>query len=127
VSDLNLPLFATVLNIGGFVDQDSNPTVKKAVTGSDMTFFGPNSKEAIDTMTLLVKTNTFEQQETLFAYHIVPGIVYSTSMKDGMKLPTFAGKNLTVSIIGDDIYIDGAKIMASDNLIANGVLHTIDK
>jgi len=128
ISDLNLPLFATILNVGGFVDQDSSAVVKKVVMSSDLTFFSPNTKDALDVMKAQVKTNTKEQQEALFGYHCVPGVLYSNELKDGMQLPTLVpGKNLTVSIFGGQIYIDGAKILVSDNLIANGVLHTIDK
>lgn len=128
ISDLNLPIFATILNVGGFVDQDSSAVVKKVVVSSDLTFFAPNTKAALDSMTTEVKKNTRQQQEALFAYHCVPGVIYSNELKDGVQLPTLIpGKNLTVSVIGADIYVDGAKLLARDNLIANGVLHTIDK
>lgn len=97
------------------------------VLASDLTFFSPNSMAAVTEMTSIAEGLNKTQSGALFAYHCVPSVMYSNGLKDGMKLKTLQGQELTISVVGDDIYVNHAKILTSNNLIANGVLHTVDK
>ncbi|KAL8372583.1 hypothetical protein RB595_002092 [Gaeumannomyces hyphopodioides] len=58
--------------------------------------------------------------------HIIVGqVVYSTQFRDGQVLPTLGGGSVTVSVQGGVISVGGARIVASDAIIKNGVIHTI--
>jgi hypothetical protein len=60
--------------------------------------------------------------------HIIVGhVIYSTQFRDGQVLPTLGGGSLTVSVQGGIITVGGARIVASDAIIKNGVIHTIDR
>jgi uncharacterized surface protein with fasciclin (FAS1) repeats len=45
---------------------------------------------------------------------------------NGTVLTTAQGDNLTITVNGNDTYINSAKILTPDYLIVNGVIHTID-
>lgn len=63
----------------------------------------------------------------MFQYHFVPGkTAYSTDLTDGMVLKTAQGSDIIVTLQGEDIYVNAAKVIASDYLVANGVVHVID-
>ncbi|KAL8286076.1 hypothetical protein RB597_002938 [Gaeumannomyces tritici] len=58
--------------------------------------------------------------------HIIVGhVIYSTQFRDGQVLPTLGGGSVTVSVQGGIISVGGARIVASDAIIKNGVIHTI--
>jgi uncharacterized surface protein with fasciclin (FAS1) repeats len=127
ISDFNLNLFAAVLNAGNFVNQEDSPIIRQVLRASDLTFFAPNTQQALNDMTAQAKDTNKVQQMAIFSYHIVPNAFYSSDLKDGMKIKTIQGRELTVTIIKNDTFINQAKILAKDNLISNGVMHTIDK
>lgn len=93
----------------------------------DVTFFIPNSAAALANATQLA-SNSSQEMEAIFQYHVVPGFVgYSTRLTNGMSLKTSEGSNLTVTIQDGDMYINAAKVIESDLIIANGVMHVIDE
>ncbi|MCJ1248388.1 hypothetical protein MMC30_005605 [Trapelia coarctata] len=60
--------------------------------------------------------------------HIVPNFVgYVPALTDGAKLLTQAGTTVTVTVQGDDIFINNAKILASNVILENGVAHVLDQ
>ncbi|GAB1319857.1 hypothetical protein MFIFM68171_10067 [Madurella fahalii] len=52
---------------------------------------------------------------------------YSPLLVDGASYNTLAGTTVTVSVRGPDFYIGDARILSSDAIIKNGVVHTVDK
>lgn len=52
---------------------------------------------------------------------------YSTLLKDGMQLKTAQGKNMTVTVQDGEMFVNAAKVTATDYIVANGVVHVIDK
>lgn len=64
----------------------------------------------------------------ILAYHIVPDVVgYSTDLVNGTKLPTVSKGDLTITVDGNDIFVDSAKVIIPNVLIKEGVVHVIDK
>lgn len=60
--------------------------------------------------------------------HVVPNFAgYLPSLVNGSTLTTLAGTNLTVTIQGDDYYIDDALIVSSNLITENGVSHVINQ
>ncbi len=58
-------------------------------------------------------------------YHIVPGRFLATDLKEGMKLTTVQGAQITVTLAGGP-KVNGARIIAADIVASNGVIQVID-
>jgi uncharacterized surface protein with fasciclin (FAS1) repeats len=93
---------------------------------SDVTIFCPNN----DAFQKLAGANvTDEQLDEILQYHVVQGapVGYSTTLSNNAKLPTLAGEELTITIDEEGaVFVNDARVINSDILIANGVLHVID-
>jgi uncharacterized surface protein with fasciclin (FAS1) repeats len=59
-------------------------------------------------------------------YHVLDSKVLSSDLSDGMIATTLEGSDITVSIDGEDIFINDAKVTAADIETDNGVVHVID-
>jgi hypothetical protein len=49
------------------------------------------------------------------------------TLKNGATYLTQGGANVTVTVRGNDYYINNAKIIASNQILENGVAHVIDQ
>ncbi|KAL9112029.1 MAG: hypothetical protein Q9227_003649 [Pyrenula ochraceoflavens] len=122
----HLDYFVQILNNGGFLNA-ANSYVDAVLGIPDVTFFIPNSAQALNTGNLLKQNTSSDAFRTLFEYHVVTGFVgYSPLLGDGMQLKTAQGGNLTIRMQGGDMYVNAAKVTTSDYIIANGVVHVID-
>jgi len=65
----------------------------------------------------LVRTLTF---------HAVPGKYLSTDLKDGQKLKTVEGGQLTIASSDGDLTVNGVAVQTADLVVKNGVIHLID-
>jgi hypothetical protein len=71
---------------------------------------------------------TSVQLSSLLSNHILFGTTaYSPTLIDGASFTTIAGTTITVSRRGDDIFVNGARILRTDVITFNGVCHVIDK
>ena len=60
--------------------------------------------------------------------HIVPNFVgYLPALTNGLKLLTQAGTIITVTVEGNDFYLNNAKIIAPNLILENGVAHVLDQ
>ncbi|MEP6711746.1 MAG: fasciclin domain-containing protein [Ferruginibacter sp.] len=62
----------------------------------------------------------------LLTYHVVPGMIKAADLKDGQKLKTVQGQELTVSVKDGKVMINGANVTIADAVSSNGVTHIID-
>lgn len=94
------------------------------------TVFAPTNEafEALgDTLnTLLEPENQAELAEVL-TYHVVPGELTASELSNGEKLETIQGDDLEVKIDGEEVTINGAKVVTPDVQASNGVVHVIDE
>lgn len=72
--------------------------------------------------------NTSKDYSDFMDGHCILGnVLYSTSLKDGMNLTMVPGYPAIIRSFADgSVYINGAKLIAFDYLLENGVLHLID-
>jgi hypothetical protein len=68
--------------------------------------------------------NLYDLEDYCFVHGSVD---YSSDLKDGMKLRTINGKDVTITLQNSTIYVNAAKIIGRDYLISTGVLHLIDQ
>jgi uncharacterized surface protein with fasciclin (FAS1) repeats len=62
----------------------------------------------------------------ILSYHIVAGAIRANDLKDGEKLKTLAGEELTVSVRNDKLMINGTNVIETDIESSNGMIHVID-
>ena len=69
------------------------------------------------------KTNRLSD---ILTFHIITGKKLMKDLRDGQKLPTVNGKEVSVTVKDGEVRINGAKILARDRQGSNGVVHSID-
>jgi uncharacterized surface protein with fasciclin (FAS1) repeats len=74
---------------------------------------------------LLLKENKVKLTE-LLNLHVVAGKIPFKDLKDGEKLKTLSGKELSIMIKDNTVTIDGAAIQSRDMQSSNGVIHSVD-
>ncbi|HUQ66812.1 MAG TPA: fasciclin domain-containing protein [Flavitalea sp.] len=74
----------------------------------------------------LLKPEMKSDLTKVLTYHVVPGILKSGDLKDGQKIKTVEGTELTVSIKDGRVMINGANVTIADAVSSNGVTHVID-
>ncbi|MFT4542202.1 MAG: transforming growth factor-beta-induced protein [Planctomycetota bacterium] len=62
----------------------------------------------------------------ILQYHVVPGRFYADQVVTMSSLTTVNNLTLSVSVVGNDVFIDGAKILLPDVETSNGNIHVID-
>jgi len=76
--------------------------------------------------TLLEPGNKTDLQQVL-TYHVVPGIYTASDLKDGQKLKTVEGQDLTVTVKDGVVKVNDATVESADINASNGVVHVINK
>jgi hypothetical protein len=94
----------------------------------DITIFAPNN-EALQNIGSALGNLSTEDITSILTYHVITegGIGYSSTLENGTTLTTANGEQLTITIGDGGIFVNNARVVASDVLIANGVVHVIDQ
>jgi len=94
------------------------------------TVFAPTNaafdKLPAGTVDKLIKPEMKADLTKILTYHVVPGTFRAADLKDGQKLKTVQGKELTVTMKDGAVMIDGATVTIPDVISSNGVTHVID-
>ena len=92
---------------------------------SDVTIFAPNN-DAFQAIAGAAVVTTAEQLTQILQLHVVQGTVaYSTTLQNS-SIETIGGGKVNITIIDGAVFVNTARVINSDVLIANGVLHVID-
>ena len=78
------------------------------------------------TVETLLKPENKAKLAGILTYHVVAGAVKAADLKDGQKIKTVQGEELTVSIKDGKVMINGANVTIADVISSNGVTHVID-
>lgn len=74
----------------------------------------------------LLKPENKEKLAAILTYHVVAGNVMAKDVAPG-KVKTVQGTELTITVDGGTVKVDGAKVTKTDIVASNGVIHVIDK
>ena len=74
----------------------------------------------------LLKPEMKKDLTGVLTYHVVAGALKAADLKDGQKLKTVQGQELTVSVKNGKVMINGANVTTADVVSSNGVTHVID-
>jgi uncharacterized surface protein with fasciclin (FAS1) repeats len=128
-------------NITQVVNTDKNmKTLKRGMHYSDLdqllsssgpfTFFAPSDlafeKQGNTFMDDLLTSANKPQLTELLNSHIVNGKIAFLDLKDGDKLKTLNGKELSVEVKNGSVSVGGNAIVARTQRISNGVIYGMD-
>ena len=92
------------------------------------TIFAPTNaafaKLPAGTVESLLKPENKDKLVAILTYHVVPAQVLAKDVQAG-EAPTVNGKKLTLATTGG-VTVNGAKVIATDLVGTNGVIHVID-
>lgn len=74
----------------------------------------------------LLKPENKDALANILKHHVTPGNYSKDFLKNFKKLGQANDQNTTVEVKGDDVYVGGAKIVASVPA-GNGIVHVVDK
>jgi uncharacterized surface protein with fasciclin (FAS1) repeats len=128
----------TVLKIA--IDSPDHSTLVAAVQAADlenalvnagplMVFAPTNEAFAAlpeGTVENLLKPENKDALANILKYHVTPGNYSKEFLKKFKKLGQANNQYVTVEVIGDDVFVGGAKILASAPA-GNGIVHVVDK
>jgi uncharacterized surface protein with fasciclin (FAS1) repeats len=100
------------------------------VNAGPLTVFAPTN-EAFDalpagTLESLLKPENKSTLANILLYHVTPGNYSKEFLKKFKKLGQANNGYVNVEVKGDDVYVGGAKIIASVPA-GNGIVHVVDK
>jgi len=74
----------------------------------------------------LLKPENKEKLKAILLYHVHAGAAVKAADVKTMKLSTLNGKELDVKVEGGNVMINNAKVIKTDVMGSNGVIHLID-
>lgn len=100
------------------------------VNAGPLTVFAPTNaafeKLPAGTLEELLKPENKATLGRIIKYHAAPGSYDTNMLKDGMSLFVATGHNLKIEKKGDELFVNGAKILGTVKA-SNGIVHVIDQ
>ena len=104
------------------------PFNDSAAQTKDLTVFAP-SNAAFEGIGATLQNLSDDALTKLLGYHIINAtdfVGYTPSLTNGTTFRTMQGGNLTVTKESNSLFVNSARILQSDILLKNGVMHVID-
>lgn len=93
------------------------------------TVFAPTdeafAKLPAGTLESLLKPENREKLAAILKYHVIPGKVMAADVKT-MEARTAHGQSVKLKVTDEGVKVDNAKVIKTDLLAENGVIHVID-
>ncbi|WP_114749307.1 fasciclin domain-containing protein [Pleomorphovibrio marinus] len=94
------------------------------------TVFAPTdeafSKLPDGTLETLLAPENKDQLIQILTYHVIPEKITSGDLRDGAKVKTVQGQEVTISLKDGKAMVNNAEVTAADIEATNGVVHVID-
>jgi uncharacterized surface protein with fasciclin (FAS1) repeats len=113
---------ATALHAAGLVDTLKGKGPFTVFAPTDEAF----AKLPAGTVEDLLKPENKEKLVAILTYHVVPGKVTAAQVTKMDSAKTVNGQSLAISVNGGTVMVDKAKVVKTDILCSNGVIHVID-
>jgi len=80
-----------------------------------------------DVVAALLEAGNADLLSQILTFHVVPDVAaMSTDLTDGQTVTTLQGEQLTISLAGGGVSVNGANVVTADIEASNGVIHIID-
>lgn len=118
----DLSILVEAVAAAGLVEtlEEPGPYTVFAPTNEAFEALGPKLEE------LLEPANKEELAEIL-TYHVAAGDVESGELENGQMIETVQGEDVEIAIEGEEVTVNGAKVVIPDVAASNGVVHVIDE
>jgi uncharacterized surface protein with fasciclin (FAS1) repeats len=94
------------------------------------TVFAPNddafAKLPEGTVESLLLPENKDKLVAILTYHVVPGKVSAADVVTMQTAPTANGDELSIRVVGDTVFINDSRVVATDIGASNGVIHVVD-
>lgn len=104
--------------------------VETLSSAGPFTVFAPTNaafdKLPAGTVNDLLKLEMKDKLSSVLTYHVVAGKYTSKDLKNGMKLKTIQGQEITITKKGNSWMVNNTKIEIADIIDSNGVTYVID-
>lgn len=114
---------ATALQAAGLIDTLKGKGPFTVFAPTDEAF----AKLPAGTLETLLKPENKAKLAAILTYHVVPGKVNASQVAGMKTAKTVNGKDLKIAAAGGGVMIDGARVVKTDILASNGVIHVIDQ
>jgi transforming growth factor-beta-induced protein len=113
---------AAALQAAGLVDtlKGNGPFTVFAPTDEAFAKLPPGTVED------LLKPENKEKLVAILTYHVVPGRDLASQVTKLSSAKTVNGQSIAISVNGGTVMVDNAKVIKTDILCRNGVIHVID-
>jgi uncharacterized surface protein with fasciclin (FAS1) repeats len=75
----------------------------------------------------LLKPEYKAKLSSILHNHVVEGKIELKDFKDGDRMKSLGGKQLTVKVVDGEISVNGSKIKGRDHQASNGIVHSMDQ
>ena len=117
----NFNTLAAALKAGGLVEALSSKGPFTVFAPTDKAF----AKLPEGTLESLLKPENKQKLVSILTYHVVPSKVMAKDVKSGM-VKTASGSSFKMKVSKKGVHVDKAKVVATDVMADNGVIHVID-
>jgi len=122
VSAGSFKTLTTALQAAGLVDTLKGKGPFTVFAPTDEAF----AKLPAGTVEDLLKPENKEKLVAILTYHVVPGKVVAAQVTKMNSAKTVNGQSLAISVNDGTVMVDNAKVVKTDILCSNGVIHVID-
>ncbi|KAI9882225.1 MAG: hypothetical protein M1823_006027 [Watsoniomyces obsoletus] len=91
----------------------------------DLTIFAP-SNAAFQNIGSILANASIETLTGVLGYHVVNGTVAYSSTLSNTTVRSLTGQEIRITIANGTVFVNSAKVILADVLVANGVVHVID-
>ena len=74
----------------------------------------------------LLKPANRDKLIAVLTYHVVPGKVKAEQVVDLTSATTVQGSDVDIKVMGGTVHVDKAKVVKTDIMASNGIIHVID-
>ncbi|ERF75420.1 hypothetical protein EPUS_00213 [Endocarpon pusillum Z07020] len=122
----NVSTTAVAANLTSLVGAVTTAELAEAVdTTPNVTIFAPTN-EAFQSIGSALGSISTEDLASILTYHVVSGTVGYSSILSNTTLTTLNDADVTISIVDGAVFVNSARVVMADVLVANGVVHVID-
>src|SRR5271165_5028943 len=118
----NFKTLAAALQAAGLVDTLKGQGPFTVFAPTDEAF----AKLPAGTVEELLKPENKEKLVAILTYHVVPGRDLAAQVVKMTSAKTVNGQSLTIRVKDGTVMVDNAKVIKTDILCSNGVIHVID-
>ena len=106
----------------------SDAGLDETLMTGEYTIFAPTNDAfaKLDDNTLAVIASDTELLKKILLNHVVAGRVPASQVVTSTQLKSAEGSSLSVTVVGSDVTVGTAKVLATDIAAPNGIIHAID-